>query len=229
VFDPQYKATWTKNVFHETIELKHPLIQWILAEYEKEPQAIYRCAAAAIPHTQTDVPPGQYAFVIQRWESYGSVDRKELKYFALPIDGANELDERQQEMLIKATLNHGNKWHESSIDVNRERAIACFDQLSETIQEAFFKHMEGVRIDNEIRKQKQIRYAESKRDREMASTQSRLDGLIATGKSESVIRATKGRLNKIEERYRGQLKRVEMSQFDPMFDDVAVGIIKVEE
>lgn len=229
VFDPQYTASWVKNIFHETIELKHPLIQWILSEYEKEPQAIYRCAAVAIPHTQTDVPPGQYAFVIQRWVSQGSVDRRELKYFAKPISGFPELNERQQEMLIKATLNQGNKWHESSIDVDRNRAIACFEQLSETIQEAFFEHMEGVRVDNEIRKQKQIRYAKSMRDREMASAQARLDGLIATGKSESVIRATKGRLNKIEERYRSQLRRVEMNHFDPMFDDVAVGIIKVEE
>lgn len=229
VFDPQYKANWMKNMVHETIELKHPLIQWVLSEYDKEPQAIYRCATATISQEVCDVPVGQYTYVIQRWESYGSVDRKELKYFAKPMDGIFDLEERQQEMLIKTTLRHGTKWDEYFIDIDKSKASACFDELSERIQLTFFEYMEGVRVDNDIRKQKQMRYAKSMRDRKLESIQLRLDGLIVNKKSESIIKATRGQLASVEESYQRQLRRIGESKFNPCFDDVAVGIIQVKE
>ena len=66
------------------------------------------------------------------------------------------------------------------------------------------------------------------RDRKMSSTKLRLEGLIANNKSESIIKATKGQMQKIEETYEAQLGRIGENAFSPQFNDVAVGIIQVK-
>lgn len=229
VFDPQYNKNLGRVSFMETLELKHPLIQWILSEYDKDPQAIYRCAVATIPQRVCAVPVGQYMFSIQRWESSGSVERIELKYFAKPIGDAKELQEREQEILIKTTIKLATKWENHSVEIDLDQASYSFDQFSAEITNKFSEYMESIRLDHKIKIQKQNRYAKSIRDRKTISIKERLEGLIANQKSQSIIKATQGQLVQIEENYQRQIRRINEKIFSPSFDEIAVGIIQVQE
>ncbi len=228
VFDPQYPKNWSKATRYESIEINHPLIQWILQEYDQDSQAVYRCAASTVLSKDCGMQPGQYVYAVQLWESSGSVDRKELRYFAQRIDDPDEMEEGQQEMLIQTALKYGLKWDEIHLDIDKGKANTCFNSLAETIADTFFTYMDQVRIDNDIRREKQRRYAKSMYDRKMDSAQMRLESLIENEKSESIIKATRGQIEKIKETYEAQLRRIGEIVFEPQFKDVAVGVIQVK-
>lgn len=229
-FDPTFDRRQVKTKYVEIIELKHPLIQWMLAEHEKDPEAIHRCSAVTVPTGFCKVPSGHYVFIIQRWTSSGSIERKELKYFARRIGSDPGLfNEGEQERLIREALRYGTGWVDHTIGVDLASARDCFEGLKEEISLYGIDYMENLRIDHEIRLQKQKRYAESIWDRKAKSINSRLEGLRANNRSQGVINMELGKLKQNDETYRRQLRRIEGKVFDPRFAEVAVGIIQVEE
>lgn len=229
VFDSRYDFRSIKGKRYEVIELKHPLIQWILEEYKGRPEDVYPCTTLKLKKGFSNLPLGQYVFFIQRWDSKGSMDRKELKYFVCGIENNSTIPELDQELLIKNALQYGEKWDDYSVEIDFKTANQKLDLLLEETMNRFTSYMGNLEIEHNIRNQKQIRYAKSKRDRRIASVEERIEKLIANKKSESVIRMTRGQIKHAEENYERQKAKIDKSGFEPSMSDIAVGIIKVEE
>jgi len=229
VFDHNFETKIIGGRYHEKIEIKHPLIQWILKEYENNPESIFKCSNIVVSNGYCDIPAGQYVYLIHRWDSSGSIDRKELKFFATSVIGKNELAEKDQELLIKAALQNGVNWHDHSIEIDLDKVNSCYKHLSNNALVKFDTYMENLSIDHEIRIEKQKRYAKSVLDRRINILNAKIEKLIINQRPESIIRMNKGQITRAEDNYQKQLLRIEGKAFEPTLIEVSAGVIKVEE
>lgn len=80
VFDPRKSSKIPSDA--EFIDPSHPLIQWVRESYENDTQQIFPVSAFRVDGQEVKLPPGDYAYCVQRWAFKGLREENELAYTA---------------------------------------------------------------------------------------------------------------------------------------------------
>jgi hypothetical protein len=215
----------------EVISQFHPLVRFVGArieelEEQRRPAVAIRLAAADL---EGAVPPGRYAFSVQRWWVQGLRDMERLSYAAVPLaEEARALEPDVAERLVVVAAGRGKDWPGARAgldlgDLTRavsERCIAPSDA-------AFEQHVADLRTENEDRADVQERMLAQHYQNQRARLEEVLDNHRQHGRT-GLVRATEGRLRALETRVERRRREIaERRQLRQRNDDVCVGAIEV--
>jgi ERCC4-related helicase len=229
VFDPQIQTKLRRNISREIIEIKHPLIQWIVNHYEMDAQSTHGCAAVRLSQKYDGVSEGSYVFVVQEWDVSSSVERKELRYFVKSLDTFQAVDAGVQERIVLDAMREGRRWEDVSIDIDLDIATKVLDSMISEILDQFTIYQQDMELEHKIRQDKQKRYAQVQHDRLAASIDSQIENLVIQGKSPALVKANQARSENIEREYKRQLLRIEGKRFQSNFRVIACGLIDIRQ
>lgn len=218
-----------RNISREIIEIKHPLIQWIVNHYEMDAQSTHGCAAVRLSQKYDGVSEGSYVFVVQEWDVSSSVERKELRYFVKSLDTFQAVDAGVQERIVLDAMREGRRWEDVSIDIDLDIATKVLDSMISEILDQFTIYQQDMELEHKIRQDKQKRYAQVQHDRLAASIDSQIENLVIQGKSPALVKANQARSENIEREYKRQLLRIEGKRFQSNFRVIACGLIDIRQ
>ncbi len=216
-----------KNLKVEYIEPIHPLIQWIVHE-NRETSAIHPCSAIILREPVPQIKTCIFVYFIQLWKAEGWKNKKELRFFAAPIDGG-PLASSDAERLLLAAFQRGAKWNSWEESISLEKMNSQLDRL---VQYAYEQHTlfdTNYLSDNEQLCKKQEEYAERTAHRKISELEALIQRLETEGKLR-VIPMHRGRIEKVNEQLKMQIEKINYHRIKAYTSpaDKGVGIIKVE-
>ncbi len=216
----------------EVVHVAHPLVRFVgrvLSDRASvAPVAVTACLPAEV--LGGDVPPGTYAFVVQRWTVVGLRASEVLRHVVLDVGGGGLLDaDGIAERFVEAVADAGRPW----LDVQWE--IADLPAVVEQVRRmemdatnAFFAFVAASEAENRDRAEIQRRAV----DRFQARRETVLEEVAARHQAadrESLYRATMGQLRNLRERSDVQRRRIEeKAQVDEDFRTLAIGLVRVD-
>jgi hypothetical protein len=193
---------------------------------------IYDCSAIIIKKAKVgNIENGIYVYFIQKWNTEGYRNINELKYFVINAETNEIFNENTSEIFVINAFNYGDDYSEIRFGLDNFDTIVC--SLNKLKENAFsdFDFFGKVFLEqNRIVCERNIQYLERTFDRKIMSIKQQLGKARQNGRPEKIIRMHGGKLNKTEESFSIQKKKLEskkMGRCTP--SDIAVGIIKVEE
>lgn len=216
-----------KNVKVEYIEPVHPLIQWIVRK-NRESSVTHPCSSIVLREPVPQIKPGIYVYFIQLWKTEGWKKKKEIRFFAVPIDG-EPLSNNDAERLLLAAYQRGSKWNSWDELLSLEHIKPHLDNLIQYAGDEYTLFDRKFMSDNEQLCIKQEEYAKRTADRKVSELEALIQRLAEEGK-QRVIPMQRGRIDKIKDQLEYQLVRInkKRSEAYPSTEDKGVGIIKVE-
>ncbi|MFW9940379.1 MAG: SNF2-related protein [Candidatus Thorarchaeota archaeon] len=220
-----------KNV--EIINQIHPVIRYI-NNYYYSSQEIQHYPAVAIELDlkwlfSTNVPKGIYLFSIQKWSIDGLQYLEKLDYSGYDLNREINIDPVICEKLISISVQYGEDWltfrnNENLLKYTKlieEKCIALSD-------DNFYGYESELRNQNEDRAQVQIVNLKQhlKVNKDMLE-QVKLGHQV--NKRESLVKATQGKINALENRVERRLIEIEKSkQMKSKKEEICLGVINVK-
>ncbi len=224
VFNPKYRPKRASSPI-ELVDPVHPLIRWILEENGRDGAGGYPCAAIALEGGAAR-PDGVYVYCVQLWSASGWKSRKELKFFAVDLDGL-ELERQVAERLVVDAFRDGKPWKTVGTDLDLVKAHAALTKIVDRASGVYSKFENEFREDNRVICDKQERYARLTAERKLGELDELLKRLELENKTR-VIPMHRSRRPKIEAQLSMQLGRIAEYRKDVVnLKDVAVGIMGV--
>ena len=227
IFDP--KVMQKIQLKGEQIPIHHPLIRWIMAEYQNE----FLYPLSAIQWTPTEGPaligPGIYLYLIQRWKVEGIRKKDELVFYLFDQNGKplfSETDKGKAEVILRKAAEEGTPWDQWNIWIDTEALQACFEASLQVVQKDFDAFVTREEEENESYCNQQARNAQLSAERRENSILETIQKLTSEGKTK-MIKAHEGRLRSVRENLERALTRIDTyrREFNPSFSDVAAGLL----
>lgn len=194
----------------ESISQFHPLVRFISERISQATTQLRPAVSVKInsSHVGGSISPGIYVLAVSLWSVQGLRDVEKLVYAAVDMAKPDAvLDDDKAELLASASAAHGELWLEAKNECDFDRAHQLAnDVLFGTLDELFDRFVEHETAQNEDRADIQSRNLERHFQNSRTSLSDIIENLKLNSKSTSIIRATEGRLNALEERYR--LKKI---------------------
>ena len=209
----------------ERIDTIHPLIQWIVAENDKNYQNRHPCSTIILPIPLPGIPQGCYVYYIQLWSAVGWKSKKILRFFAAPVGGL-PLNPNDSERLVVAAFRNGkhwNSWEESGVFLS---ASSTLDSLADYAFSLFNDFQQEFNSENSHICEQQLAYASLAAERKISDMQELINRLIAQNKIRT-IKAREARIRKVEELFEIQKAKIEKHQNASSHAiEIALGIIQ---
>lgn len=235
----------------EIIDIHHPLVRWLLSIVEQN--AIYSSGCDVIEINRSSLPkdiqiePGYYAYSIQRWKSDGVRKINELRYClcqGVMDDGGREklIDGSDAESIMVSVVIGGSAYDVVLLEDSDFNACGlAMERVDAHLEESFCEFAAQQKERNRDLVEEQIKYVERTASAKSGKLRATIDklrinmeqGLVASsnvGKYEGLVKANEKKIENIVARRDARLASIK-SKLDcnPVFEDVAIGILYVKE
>ena len=201
-----------------------PFIRWITQHYRDSMQSFYNVSALTLK--DPTLPPGQYAYRIQRWKFRGLMSRDAMAIAMMPIHGSTVLDAAESEKVMQRLLRHGTDW--DYVECDLESLLRSHQSLGVALDKRFDAAVETFEAENATTVQIRVQRAENHWDRLILQSQKAIETMKRSGRKESMIRGRETRLNNERENRAQKVHDLEKgSDIDFESEPVAAGVFKV--
>jgi superfamily II DNA or RNA helicase len=216
----------------ETISQLHPLVRFVAHAAEQTGAIIYPAVAVGVHRNQatSEVAPGDYLVAVMRWSVDALRSSEQLWYGAIPIDRSLQaLGDDEGERLVTLAASEGAPWPSASVEHDCSAlARLAEDELLKRGGEAFGIHVRRLKAQNDDLADAQLRSLEA----HLAHQRSKYEQLRARFLDRGNLGLAQVQLGNIDRlTARVERERLRISQRRQMrasFDDVSVGIVRVE-
>lgn len=179
-----------KRLVHFTNHMS-PLIRWITAKNQEGTHSFFNVSAISLE--KTNLEPGVYCYVIERWSMKGLSLRERLAYSIASLANAATRDSGTAEDIIQQLLHYGKDWDYPTYD--KERLLEVHDIIENNLFLRFKEAVAEFHAENITALQIREQRVRSFYDRRIAQDEQRLKTLLAEKPGSPAIRAAEGRLN----------------------------------
>lgn len=217
----------------EIISQFHPLVRFISYKLNQEKAYTYPAVGVSVSklNLPKEIKAGVYVFAVQRWSVDGVQVRERLFFSAERLDGPTiTLDEDDAEQLVVVSAIHGSDWLEARnvVDLPHAEEVATKLCLS-TAEDSYNEYINQVINENNDRADVQERTVQRHLENQRRELNRIKEKHRALNRS-SLVRATEGRLQKLENRIQWQLQKIDKGRkTNYKKDDVCLGVIRVTE
>lgn len=228
-FDPKLASVMGKG--HELIEPAHPLIQWIRHRYESEQDGLYSLSAVRLTSKDTNLPPGLYAFVAQRWVFNGLRTESRIAYRLARYSDCDIFSEAVAEQVVVLAIQKGQTQVNvaNSVD-DLNQVITCIQACDLSLEQSLDREFEDFDVENMNRCNVQQQSAESFANRKNQDLEERIERLRMTEDTSKtrIIPALEGQQRRIQENLELQRQLIDKKRITSFqHDSLAQGVIFV--
>lgn len=203
-----------------------PLIRWC-TEITKQREADFY-PISALELKKTNLPVGEYAYLVQRWRMDGLVPRENLAYGIVSLEDGKLLPAEQAEGIFNSLLRNGSSWDYAAVEP--ETWSTAKGNLEDKLSARLNKSYDGFEAENENAEQVKKQRVANFFDRRIATDKKALATLVMKGRSDRVIKATEARLANAQNNKKRRLSELQGgAKTDLTYNDVAAGIFRVVE
>jgi hypothetical protein len=220
----------TPTLREELITQFHPLVRYISADLRARNEAYHQLVAirVALANLERAIPPGIYAFAVQRWSFTGLREEEVLRARAINLETNEVMGADDAFDLLNAARVAGNDWPAAKNRLESAPMDELIDRCSDELASDFKSATHDRKLDNEDRVNFQIKAARRHRDRQVAIQQRLLEAYRERGRTK-LIPAIEGKIRKLNERFEdrvAQLQERSRLGFSPF--PVCFGVLNVE-
>ncbi|MBE9012363.1 hypothetical protein IQ250_19375 [Pseudanabaenaceae cyanobacterium LEGE 13415] len=229
LFDPRLESTRKAGTATELIDPTHPLIQWIRHSYELDAKKLHPIAAIQCHQVDVAVSPGQYIYVIQRWQFDGLRSESRLAYKATHCSTEQQLSDEQSEQFVYRAARFGKaKPNAANLINDLDQVLSLYSDCDDALEEAFDQASKEFAAENDNRCRIQERSAENYADRRRQQLEERITQFQQSGKLR-MLPATEGLLKKVNRELELKKRAIDdRRNTDLKLTQLAAGIIFVE-
>ncbi|BAU09777.1 hypothetical protein LEP3755_02520 [Leptolyngbya sp. NIES-3755] len=229
LFDPRLESSRNTGAAIELIDPTHPLIQWIRHSYELDAQKLHPIAAIHCHSAEVEIPPGQYVYVIHRWQFDGLRSQSRLAYKVADCSTDQLLSDEQSEQFVYRAARFGKaKPNAANLIDNLDRVLSLYSDCDDALEQAFDQASKEFEAENENRCRIQERSAENYADRRRQQLEERIAQFQQSGKLR-MLPATEGLLKKVNRELELKKRAIDdRLNTDFNLTQLAAGIIFVE-
>lgn len=201
-----------------------PLIRWITQRNRDGVHAFYNVSALSIMAAQ--IPPGGYAYRIQRWTLRGMLPRDTMHFGVVCLGSGECLDSGAGERVLQQLLREGKDWDYPECDNDQLRE--AYDALGSEMDRRFDTALREFEAENQTTVQIRVQRAANHWDRLIDQSERAIQTMVQAGRAASLIRARETRLRNEREHKSARIHELEKSaQIDFDVEEVAAGIFRV--
>ena len=235
LFDPKLSDQINRS-YWELINPNHPLIKWIVNQYESEQQSVNPVASIQLRYrdvqdeiNENSLSTGTYVYIVQLWTLKGLRQENKLVYKAFHLDSQITLSNDLAEQLIHAASVKGEpKPNTNNIINNFEEVLQAYDNCDETLKDEFFEASENFESENEDLCHFQQGIAERSSQRKIQEIEDRIQRFQQEGKTK-IIPALQGKIDKEKQTLQVKLANIqEKRKTETNQPILAAGLIFVE-
>jgi superfamily II DNA or RNA helicase len=206
-------ATGPRRRGSEAIIQSHPFVRFVASTLEeKQAQRLRPAIAVRLPvaSESLSIAAGCYAILACLWLFEGQVTQERLAYAGVRLLDGALIGDDDAERLFLAAAEHGRLWPDVSLAVNEYKLAAnVLEALVDRLHSRFASNEAEIQAKQLSRVNIQLRTLDAGFERNRDSLKEQIRNLREQGRSESIIRATEGRLSKLGERHRQRRRRIE--------------------
>ena len=227
-FDPKITGSMGKR--NELIDPTHPLILWIRDRYATAAQKLHPVSAIRTTPSQSNLPPGLYAYTVSLWIFEGLRTESQIAYKISHVDNHTLLDDQTSEAVLAKLMQEGaSKPNADNFIEDITVVIHSQNQCKDVLEEAFGLALEDFYKENDSRCDVQEKSARAFAERKQKELTTRLENFRQAGKTR-IIPATQGQLDKVTRELEVKLIRIQKKRDGVSFEQkqLASGVIFVE-
>lgn len=201
-----------------------PLIRWITKRNREGVHTFYNVSAITLK--DKDLPPGEYAYQIQRWKFKGLMSRDVMAFAVKPIEIGNTLDADESELVMHKLLRQGQDWEYVNFD--REALIRAHTELGRELENRFDMTLETFEAENGTAVQIRAQRAANHWDRLIEQSEKAVKTMKEAGHKESIIRGRETRLKNEQENKAQKIHKLNQGdKIDFESEPIAAGVFQV--
>ena len=185
-------------------------------------------SAFRVAAQEVKLPPGDYAYCVQRWAFKGLREENELAYTAMKLDGEAPLPGRDAEAFIVGASRSGLPLPNAANVLGDLGVVGGYIQVCEAyLDEQFAEKLGDFEAQNDVRCKQQDTSARKYAERRTGELRRLLERYEERGQ-ERPTRMTKGRIQREEEQLSAKLARIDAFRtVDPTQALLSIGVIRV--
>jgi hypothetical protein len=210
----------------EFINVLHPLVEIIRADYEDELRS--RVSAQHVALETSQLPAGKYVFVVYRLKVDGARKLNFLEAVVVDQRLEDAADRETAEVLLGEMVEAGKDAVAGPLTLDHDFARSA----SAAAEAAFLKRLQSLRVqleeDNALLVDRRVTSIRFHIERQLARKRDLLGRQEAEGKAQRILQLTRGQITKLEGELLRQLQELEAHRrLEVGYDEVAAGILEV--
>jgi len=212
----------------EQISQLHPLVRFISQDLQDRNEAFYPLVAVSLLGEYAhDIPPGHYAFAVNRWSFEGLRLEEELISRVCRLGTNQGLDSDQSWNLVNTVRVEGSDWLSVNNEIDIISMKEALDWCLTKLEEDFLQGKRDREIENQDRVNFQIQSATRHRDRQLKTLIEGLEKYRQSGRTR-MIAPLEGRIDRLKERFAFQVESLQKkAQLRGSQTDVCLGAIVI--
>lgn len=194
----------------EVISQYHPLIAFVRRRLDADEKHRHTTVAAirADHSIASELPSGEYVFVVSRWTLRGEQESERLAFAARKPGVPSELAPEEAERLVTAAAMQGQPWPGAVGQLDGDAVGDCFERLVDNLDARYAEYTAAAGRENRDRVAFQLDQVNRHEAREIQRLQELIARLTAQNKART-LRANEGRI--VNARKRAEERRARLS------------------
>ncbi|MCC5840386.1 MAG: DEAD/DEAH box helicase family protein [Opitutales bacterium] len=169
-----------------------PLVKWMTKVNQASAQSFYNTSALIV--STNNLPPGVYAYKVERWKMAGLGNRENMAYAVMGLADGEPVAPDVAEQTVQTLLRDGRDWDYPEFDP--ERVLETLEAMEEQLLARFGKAFSDFEDENEAALNMRVQRTESHFNRRIDQDRRQLQTLRERERSERVIQMTENRLQR---------------------------------
>jgi len=230
-FDPNNEKKYRKQKNHEFIDSNHPIIKW-LAEHENQNLNYTGCTGLYFPDCKT-IMSGIYLFLIQEWIIEGYRRADELHFILLNLETDEYIVEEKAENIFMDNIFKCRHMPESILSNNNfiKNIESSKEKIINKMASSYDNFIQIFEEQHKITISQQKEYSTILYKRQSNELSELILKYEYEGRSESVIKGKKTRLENINNTYMNQMYELDekLINIKDNMKEIAIGLILTGE
>jgi hypothetical protein len=217
----------------ERVTQDHPLVRFVaegLRTMDDGPGYNPVSAIELHANVDTNIHPGIYVYVVERWSISGSRDIERLEYRVRGLDQTTILEGEQAELLVNTAALKGRDWLGAATAVDGAEAANYQNVCIEELDQAFREYIAYYQRENSDRIRQMVRALEQKIENSKRKTEDQVERHIASGDRRRVglVNAVRTRFEKEQKRLRARIEELKLKdRVKSQNSAVSSGVIRI--
>jgi len=226
LFDLHIEAP-TPGARYERITTTHPLIRWIISEYETDRRGLYPLSAISVSQNGMPCKIGVYVYMIQQWSVQGIKSRIEQRFFMSGIGSSTLIEGEDAELVLGKAAVDGMPWHDWNNEVDPTTLDTARDELLGLAGQRFEGFVDSFTAENKSLCDRQEQYVTLSVSRRRDGIRELIGKLADQGKTK-VIPMHEGRVKNLDKELDRKLEKIRIERnVDTDLVDLSMGVIKI--
>ena len=229
-----------RNKKYEVINQQHPIIRFAINTITLKRKTKLRIAVASEIYkddVDIDFKRGKYCLVVQQWSIFGTVQMEKLSYLGQNLSTGKLTSNDEAEQLVKTVLMKGDK--SNAIDYDNEKYSEVSENLFKLLSTKYESYVSDYR--DEIKDKANFQIASLDEHKlsqtgiiinaieKLRSKQTHEQSEKKRTQLDSLIKAQKGRINKLNSKIEEKLIRInDLSSFTEEYADITAIILDIK-